>query len=71
MVVEHDVEVMRRADWLVDVGPGAGTLGGRVLHSGPVAGLADVEESATRPTCSAPPPVPARRAADAPPARSA
>ncbi len=47
MVVEHDVDVMRRADWLVDVGPGAGTLGGRVLHSGPVAGLADVEESAT------------------------
>ena len=40
---------MRRADWLVDVGPGAGTGGGRVLHSGPVAGLADVAESATRP----------------------
>ncbi|WP_254185340.1 excinuclease ABC subunit UvrA [Nocardioides panacis] len=60
MVVEHDVEVMRRADWLVDVGPGAGTLGGRVLHSGPVAGLAGVEESATRPYLLGASPVPAR-----------
>ena len=49
LVVEHDVEVMRRADWIVDVGPGAGTHGGRVLHSGPVAALAQVAESATRP----------------------
>ncbi len=49
LVVEHDVDVMRRADWLVDVGPAAGTGGGRVLHSGPVDGLADVPGSATRP----------------------
>ncbi|HEV7206278.1 MAG TPA: excinuclease ABC subunit UvrA [Jatrophihabitans sp.] len=49
LVVEHDVALVRHADWLVDVGPGAGTNGGRVLHSGPVAGLADVAESATRP----------------------
>jgi excinuclease ABC subunit A len=49
LVVEHDVELMRQADWLVDVGPGAGTRGGRVLHSGPVDGLADVVESVTRP----------------------
>ncbi len=48
VVVEHDVEVMRHADWIVDVGPGAGTGGGRVLHSGPVADLAHVEESVTR-----------------------
>ncbi|MFD5477806.1 ATP-binding cassette domain-containing protein [Streptomyces hawaiiensis] len=46
-VVEHHLDVMRGADWLVDVGPGAGEHGGRVLHSGPVAGLAGVEESAT------------------------
>jgi len=38
----------RRADWIVDVGPHAGERGGRVLYSGPVAGLADVEESVTR-----------------------
>ncbi|SCX56738.1 excinuclease ABC subunit A [Klenkia marina] len=47
-VIEHDMAVARRADWVVDVGPRAGVHGGRVLHSGPVAGLADVEESVTR-----------------------
>lgn len=46
-VVEHDMDVVRRADWIVDVGPGAGELGGRVLYSGPVPGLADVGESVT------------------------
>ncbi|MET0451556.1 MAG: excinuclease ABC subunit UvrA [Mycobacterium sp.] len=47
-VVEHDMDVVRRADWIVDVGPGAGELGGEVLYSGPVAGLADVPTSVTR-----------------------
>ncbi len=47
-VVEHDLSVMRRADWLVDVGPDAGENGGRVLYSGPPAGLAKVAESHTR-----------------------
>lgn len=47
-VVEHDLDTMRRADWLVDVGPAAGEQGGRVLYSGPPAGLADVGESQTR-----------------------
>ncbi|MEC4017881.1 excinuclease ABC subunit UvrA [Streptomyces sp. H27-D2] len=47
-VVEHDMDVVRRADWIVDVGPHAGEHGGRVLYSGPVAGLAEVAESATR-----------------------
>ncbi|RPK39048.1 UvrABC system protein A [Streptomyces sp. ADI92-24] len=47
-VVEHQMDVVRQADWLVDVGPLAGEHGGRVLHSGPPAGLAEVEESATR-----------------------
>jgi excinuclease ABC subunit A len=46
-VVEHDLEVMRRADWIVDVGPDAGELGGRVLYSGPPAGLEKVEASKT------------------------
>ncbi|WP_018654571.1 ATP-binding cassette domain-containing protein [Actinomadura flavalba] len=48
-VVEHELDVVRRADWLVDVGPGAGVNGGHVLHSGPVDGLRDVPESVTRP----------------------
>ncbi|MCU1454435.1 MAG: transporter, partial [Acidimicrobiales bacterium] len=47
-VVEHDLDVVRRADWVVDIGPGAGEGGGRVLYSGPVAGLAGVDESVTR-----------------------
>jgi len=47
-VVEHDLDVIRRADWIVDVGPRAGQHGGRVLYSGPPAGLADVAESSTR-----------------------
>jgi excinuclease ABC subunit A len=46
-VVEHDLDVVRRADWVVDIGPGAGAGGGRVLYSGPVSGLEDVVESAT------------------------
>jgi excinuclease ABC subunit A len=47
-VVEHDMDVVRRADWVVDVGPGAGELGGDVLYSGPVDGLAEVYSSVTR-----------------------
>ncbi|MFJ3876432.1 ABC transporter [Streptomyces sp. NPDC090077] len=46
-VVEHHLDVVRRADWVVDVGPLAGEHGGRVLYSGPPAGLAGVAESAT------------------------
>jgi excinuclease ABC subunit A len=47
-VVEHELDVIRQADWLVDVGPGAGEHGGHVLYSGPPAGLADVAASQTR-----------------------
>jgi excinuclease ABC subunit A len=47
-VVEHELEVIKQADWVVDVGPGAGEQGGRILYSGPLAGLADVAESQTR-----------------------
>jgi excinuclease ABC subunit A len=47
-VVEHDLDVIRHSEWLVDVGPGAGDKGGQVLYSGPTAGLADVEASITR-----------------------
>ncbi|WP_281964831.1 AAA family ATPase [Serinicoccus marinus] len=47
VVVEHDMAVVRQCDWVVDVGPGAGRDGGEVLWSGPVAGLAGVEESPT------------------------
>ena len=39
LLVEHDMDLVAGADWVVDVGPGAGELGGEVLWSGPVAGL--------------------------------
>lgn len=46
-VVEHDLDTMRRADWLVDVGPDAGEQGGEILYSGPPAGLKQVQASHT------------------------
>ncbi|GLW74096.1 excinuclease ABC subunit A [Kitasatospora phosalacinea] len=60
-VVEHDMAVVRGADWLVDVGPAAGSGGGRVLHSGPVEGLRTVDASATRRFLFDPPPPPPSR----------
>ncbi len=47
-IVEHDLDVIRHADWIVDVGPGAGQHGGLVLYSGPPEGLKEVEASQTR-----------------------
>src|SRR6202051_3561840 len=47
-VVEHDLDVIRHADWIVDVGPGAGEQGGFVLYSGRPAGLEHIEASVTR-----------------------
>ena len=46
-VVEHDLGMMREADWIVDVGPEAGELGGEVLYSGPPAGLEAIQNSRT------------------------
>ncbi|MEY2932865.1 MAG: hypothetical protein RL033_3614 [Pseudomonadota bacterium] len=46
-VVEHELAVVRHADWIVEVGPRAGEHGGRVLYSGPLAGLREVEHSET------------------------
>jgi excinuclease ABC subunit A len=46
-IVEHDVGLMREADWLVDVGPDAGERGGEVIYSGPPAGLEGAKASRT------------------------
>ena len=46
-VVEHDTSVIRHADWLVDVGPNAGSHGGNIVYSGPVEGLEQVSNSHT------------------------
>ncbi|MER6690339.1 excinuclease ABC subunit UvrA [Streptomyces minutiscleroticus] len=61
-VVEHRLDVVRGADWLVEVGPGAGEHGGRVLHSGPVEDLAKVSGSATARFLFDRPPAPVRSA---------
>ena len=47
VVVEHDEEMMRRADWLVDMGPGAGLHGGEVVAEGPFAKVARNRRSVT------------------------
>jgi excinuclease ABC subunit A len=47
-VVEHALDVIRCADWIVDVGPQAGEGGGEILYSGPPEGLKKVERSHTR-----------------------
>lgn len=58
-VVEHEIEVIRRADWIVDVGPAAGEQGGSILYSGSPEGLRAVSGSETakylfRKTCDTP-----------------
>ena len=47
MVVEHDEETIRVADHVVDIGPGAGEHGGAIVHSGPLEGLLELDESIT------------------------
>ncbi len=47
VVVEHEEAILQAADWLVDVGPGAGDAGGRILYEGPPLGAGAVAESAT------------------------
>jgi excinuclease ABC subunit A len=47
-VVEHEIDVIHHADWIVDVGPAAGQNGGKILYSGPLAGLSQIKESSTR-----------------------
>ena len=47
LVVEHDEETIRTADWIVDIGPGAGELGGKVVVNGTLKALSDAKESIT------------------------
>ncbi|OLO44448.1 excinuclease ABC subunit UvrA [Actinomyces oris] len=47
IVVEHDEDTIRSADWIVDIGPGAGELGGEVVYSGNIEGLVGAEGSVT------------------------
>ena len=45
IVVEHDEEIIRSADWLIDIGPEAGRLGGEVIYNGPSEGIAGAGET--------------------------
>jgi excinuclease ABC subunit A len=47
LIVEHDEETIRRADWIVDLGPGAGVHGGEVIAEGPVEDIINTPESLT------------------------
>ena len=47
LVVEHDEDTIKAADWVVDIGPGAGEHGGQVVYSGPVKGISKAKESIT------------------------
>ena len=47
LVVEHDEDTMLAADYIVDVGPGAGTNGGEIVYAGDVQGLMQCEQSIT------------------------
>ncbi|WP_241963042.1 excinuclease ABC subunit UvrA [Thalassorhabdomicrobium marinisediminis] len=59
-VVEHDGSVIRHADWIVDIGPDAGTYGGEVVYNGPLEGLRDVTTSHTARSLFAPEAIPSR-----------
>ncbi|MFX1313240.1 MAG: ATP-binding cassette domain-containing protein [Promethearchaeota archaeon] len=47
IVVEHNLDVIRAADWIIDLGPGAGEEGGEIIYSGPFEGLLEGEKSET------------------------
>ncbi len=47
IVVEHDEDTIKQADWIIDIGPGAGEHGGEVIYSGPARKLIDAQRSVT------------------------
>jgi excinuclease ABC subunit A len=47
LVIEHNLDVIKSADWIIDLGPGAGPDGGRVVAMGPPEAVAEVPESVT------------------------
>ena len=47
VVIEHNLDVIRRADWIVDMGPDGGSAGGNILYEGPLEGILSCEQSIT------------------------
>lgn len=54
IVVEHDEDTMREADWLIDVGPGAGAFGGQIMASGTPEEVAKTRSQLLVSTCQVP-----------------
>jgi excinuclease ABC subunit A len=53
VVIEHHLDLLAEADWLIELGPGGGPAGGEILYQGPLAGLAQVKRSPTLPYLAA------------------
>ena len=49
LIVEHNIEVIKMADWLIDLGPDGGYRGGNLIYQGPTEGILEVKESVTAP----------------------
>jgi len=47
IIVEHNLDVIKAADWVIDLGPGAGDEGGNIIYSGPFEGLLECKDSET------------------------
>jgi len=47
VVIEHNLDVIRRADWIVDLGPDGGSAGGHILYEGPLEGILSCNQSIT------------------------
>ena len=53
VVVEHDIDLVASADWMIDLGPGGGDAGGRIVATGTPAQLAETDASRTGPYLAA------------------
>jgi excinuclease ABC subunit A len=49
VVIEHHLDLLAEADWIVELGPGGGPDGGELIYQGPVAGLLKIRRSPTAP----------------------
>jgi len=47
ILIEHNLDLIRLADWLIDLGPGGGNSGGELLYAGPLKGLKKIKRSVT------------------------
>jgi len=47
LVIEHNTDVMRSADWIIDIGPDGGSRGGEIIYEGPVEGISSADQSVT------------------------